>query len=372
MPSLYETLEVDRGAGADDIKRAWRKAALAHHPDKGGDPEKFKKMQEAYSVLSDPAARSQYDATGQIPGSGPGPSAGGGGMPQSFASVFQTMFAGGFPGGFPGMGGAPGPKPRGPNKLHEIGVSLADLWSGKRFKLNMKRGMKCTACNGTGGARMESCSGCEGRGVCKKQHKMGAFIITGNGPCEPCTGSGKVVAEPCATCKGSRFTEREVSLDSHIEPGMQEGDRIVFPGQCSESAEFSEPGDAILVIRCVDGTWSRRGADLLITVHITVAESLLGWVRELTDHPSGNIVRVLWRSGLVREGEVLRLPGLGMPKRGTDQFGDALIVCRIAEQKGAWSEEQRRALSLVWPEWKEPVSTDETKELERATATVAP
>lgn len=365
MPSLYETLEVERGAGGDDIKRAWRRAALAHHPDKGGDPEKFKKMQEAYSVLSDPEARSHYDSTGQMPGSSSGSSGGGGGGGgQDIASMFRSMFAGGFPGGFPGNA-APQRQQRGPNKLHEIGVSLADLWSGKKFKLNMKRGAKCTDCKGTGGARMESCGGCEGRGVCKQQHKMGAFIITANGPCEPCRGTGKVVAEPCVSCKGARYTDREVSLDSHIEPGMQDGDRIVFPGQCSESAEFSEPGDAILVIRCVDGTWSRRGGDLLITVHITVAESLLGWVRELSDHPSGKIVRVLWRSGLVREGEVLRVPGLGMPKRGTDQFGDALIVCRIIEQKGAWSEEQRRALSLVWPEWKEPISTDDTRTLER-------
>jgi DnaJ family protein A protein 2 len=367
--SPYELLGVDRTADMDTIKRAFRRKALSEHPDKGGDNERFRRVNEAYNVLSDPQRRAYYDQTGKIPNEGASNDGGGGGMP-NFADIFGSIFGGG--GGIPipmfhGMGGGGGPPsraPRGPNKLHEIGVSLSDLYHGKKIKLNMKRESICGDCEGRGGARMEPCGVCRGRGVRMVQQQMGPMIAMSQHPCEACRATGQRPVEPCAGCQGRRVVERGATLDVEIEPGMQEGDRLVFPGQCSESPDFETPGDVVLVVRGVTSDsekWLRQGADLIFTVELTLAESLLGWGRVLEGHPSGSPVPLVWKSGVVREGEVLRVPGWGMPQRGGSK-GDLRLVCRVASvplrAEGAWSEEQLRALKTVWPDWVEPVEGD--------------
>lgn len=370
--SLYDLLGVERGADVDVIRKAYRKKALTEHPDKGGDAERFRQINDAYTVLSDPEKRAFYDQTGQVPGEAAGGAGGGGGggMPD-FAEIFGSMFGGGggipIPmfhgfgmGGGPGGGGPPAKMPRGPNKLHEIGVTLADLYAGKTFKLNMKRDCICETCSGKGGTRMESCAACRGRGIRVQQQQMGPMMTISQQPCDACQHTGQRIVEKCKGCQGRRVVERESVLDVRIEPGMQEGDRIVFPGQCSESPEFETPGDVILVVRAAttdSDAWERQGADLTVTVQLTLAESLLGWSRSLEGHPSGAAVPVIWREGVIRDGEVLRVVGQGMPRRGSAERGDLRIVCRVgAVDQGAWSEEQLRALKSVWPDWVEPVS----------------
>jgi DnaJ family protein A protein 2 len=377
--SLYELLGVERTADADTIKKAYRRKALTEHPDKGGDEEKFKKLNEAYNVLSDPQRRAVYDQTGEISGEAPATAGAGG---PNFADILGSMFGGGFGGmgGIPipvfhGMGGGPdmGPMkmPRGPNKLHEIGVSLTDLYHGKKIKLNMKREVICADCEGRGGKRMEPCGACRGRRFRMVQQQMGPMIAMSQQPCEACRATGQRAAESCGGCGGRRVVERGATLDVEIEAGMQEGDRLVFPGQCSESPDFETPGDVVLVIRAAStdsDAWIRQGADLVVRIELTLAESLLGWGRTLEGHPSGAAVPLVWRGGVVRDGEVLRVPGWGMPRRSADRGGDRAakgdlrIVCRVAsvppKAEGAWSEEQLRALKSVWPDWMEPVASD--------------
>lgn len=368
--SLYELLGVERTADADTIKKAYRRKALTEHPDKGGDEEKFKKLNEAYHVLSDPQRRAMYDQTGEIPGESSAAETGGG---PNFADILGSMFgSGGIPiPVFHGMGGGPEmgsmKMPRGPNKLHEIGVSLADLYHGKKIKLNMKREVICGDCEGRGGKRMEPCGVCRGRRVQMIQQQMGPMIAMTQRPCDACRATGQRAADVCGGCQGRRVVERGATLDVEIEPGMQEGDRLVFPGQCSESPDFERPGDVVLVIRGVttdSDKWVRQDADLVYTVELTLAESLLGWGRTLEGHPSGAAVPLVWRGGVVRDGEVLRVPDWGMVKRGGSPSvgggskGDLRLLCRVAavppKAEGAWSEEQLRALKSVWPEWVEP------------------
>lgn len=378
--SLYELLGVDRSADADAIKKAYRRKALTEHPDKGGDAEKFKQLNEAYTVLSDPQKRAIYDQTGEIPREDGGPAGGAGA--QNFADIFGSMF-GGMGGGMPfpmfhgmgGMGGGPPSKaPRGPNKLHEIGVSLKDLYHGKKIKLNMTREVICDDCNGRGGKRLEQCAVCNGRGMRVTQQQMGPMITMTQQACDSCHATGQKAKDTCKKCNGRRVVERGATLDVEVEPGMQEGDRIVFPGQCSESPDFETPGDVILVVRAASTdseAWVRQGTDLVYTMELTLAESLLGWGRVLEGHPSGNSVPLVWRGGVVRDGEVLRVPGWGMPKRGVttgDTKGELRIVCRVAvppTAEGAWSEEQLRALKTVWPEWVEPTEGESVIKPER-------
>lgn len=365
MSDLYATLGLTRSATPADIKKAYRAKALEHHPDKGGDTVKFQKVQEANAVLSDPEKRALYDATGQV-----SPDSQGGGP--DIASMFGfgglgQMFGGfngfnGFGGG--GSGGTGKSKAaRGPNKMHEIGVSLHDLYVGKTFTLNMKRDVLCAGCNGNGGSKMEACAACAGRGTCVRRVQMGPMTAMTQEPCRACEQTGKKAADTCATCKGRRVQERASVLDGIIEPGMQEGDAIVFQGQCSESPMYAAPGDVVLIIRAAtteSNEWERKGRDLMMEVRITLAEALLGWERTLTTHPSGKTFTVGWKSGVLKEGDVLRVPGWGMPVRGeTGVFGDLHLVCRYVDGSGeVLTEEQRQMLRQVWPAWKEPSTTE--------------
>ena len=366
---LYGALGLQRNASVDEVKKAYRKEALAKHPDRGGNKEEFQKLQAAYEILSDPDKRAHYDATGQIPQEG-GPHGQGGGMPPDLAAMFGGMFNGG---GFPGMpGGMPFPffggmnpqqavRPaRGPNKIHEIGLSQADLYSGKTFQLHMKRDVLCGRCGGKGGTRVEKCGVCGGQGHRMRGVQMGPIMTMSHEPCGACGQSGQKVLDECGECRGKKVLERESFLDVNVEPGMQEGDRLTFVGQCSESPQFEKPGDVILVIRASttdSEEWVRQGADLTYNVTLSVAEMLLGWQRVLRGHPSGKDLPIAWTGGILREAEIVVLKGMGMPNRGSGGKGDLRLVCKMTGHQSGLSEEQRSALKLVWPDWKE-VSVD--------------
>jgi len=365
MSDLYAVLGVDRKATADEIRKAYKRRSLETHPDRGGTKEEFQAVNEANAVLSDPAKRGDYDATGRVPGAAEEHHGPAGGI--DLSQVFGSVFGGG---GFPFPGG-PGPMKaaRGHNVHHEIGVSLRDLWHGKSFTFNMKRGVLCADCNGRGGTNMASCGDCGGRGMRVRRQQMGPMMMMSQEPCVTCRYTGQKATEPCKGCAGRCVVERESSLQVHIEPGMQEGDQLVFAGQCSESPEYDTPGDVILIIRAATtdpDTWIRRGPELIVEVTLTLAESLLGWERTLDKHPSERPLHLVWTGGAVREGEVLRVPGWGMPIKGKPaEVGDLRIVCRVSAVQGAWSEEQLRALKGVWPEWTAPTSTEQTIQAQR-------
>lgn len=374
MPAddLYKRLGVSKAAKPEEIKKAYHKLALSKHPDRGGDKEEFQAIQQAHEVLMDSQKRAVYDATGSIPGDG---SASG---PQEInvpdINEILRMFAGGggpgMPGGFPFSffgGGGPGshhPKAaRGPNKMHEIGVSLTDLYKGKKFDFHMKRQVLCGGCNGKGGSETEICKSCGGRGSRMEGRQMGPIMAMTQVPCMPCAETGVTVVVECSECKGSRLVERESTLTASIEPGMQEGDRLVFPGQCSESPNYEAPGDVILVIRAAatdSDKWLRRGPELAIEVQLSLAEAMLGWERHMEDHPSTKSLHIIWTGGVIRDGEVLRIPGWGMPVRGSlsSGHGDLRLICRVAAVQETWSSEQLEALKTVWPSWVAPAAAE--------------
>ncbi len=367
---LYARLGLSKKATPDEIKKAYRKLALSKHPDRGGDKEEFQAIQQAHEVLMDPQKRAVYDATGSIPGEG---GSGPGGMDVPDINEILRMFTGGgpgMPGGFPFPffgGGGPGgggqqPKAaRGPNKMHEIGVSLPDLYKGKSFEFHMKRQVMCSRCDGKGGEDVEMCKACNGRGSRMEGQQMGPMIAMTHVPCHTCSQTGQIAKTKCDACNGSRLVERESTLQARVEPGMQEGDRLVFPGQCSESPMYEAPGDVILVIRAAttdSEKWLRRGPELAIEVTLDLAEAMLGWERHIEDHPSGRPLHIIWKDGVIRDGEVLRIPGWGMPVRGTGNHGDLRLICRVSAVQGTWSEEQLRALKSVWPDWVEPAAVE--------------
>lgn len=328
MPeSLYDILGLQRSADADEIKKAYRKLALVNHPDKGGDPEKFKLVQKAYEVLSDEQRRMMYDQTGseedmsnQIPFAG-GPFGGnpfGGGVPFDIGSLFGM-----FGPGMPGAAAHPqAPRPRGmkaPPKVHEMPISLWDYYHGKRVKIQFERQKFCQPCKGDGAEKYEACGGCGGSGVRQQIIMMGPMRAVSNGPCGECRGEGRRVAQLCRACNGKKFMTHEKVLEVAVMPGMRPKETIVFAGECSDQHEFVEAGDVHIVLQEADETIRFKrlagGDDLVATTTIGLRDSLLGCTERIAGHPGHPQGLSVEIPVGIQNGEVVVVVGEGMPRK---------------------------------------------------------
>lgn len=337
---LYARLKVDRNADPETIKKAFRKLTLTHHPDKGGNEEEFKKITQAYEILSDETKRQIYDQTGSIDGDG---MEGGmpGGMPFDIGSLFG-MFGGAGPFGMPGMGGMPGRgggrggrvrRPKGPVKVTEVPISLYDFYHGKEIKVKLDRDQFCEGCKGEGFTSFSSCSQCQGSGVMSRMAMMGpGMMVQMQGPCDACQGEGKKGTGTCSTCNGKKFKTQEKVLNVKIEKGMRHGDVLVFENACSDDVNYDRPGDVHFVLQEADEEidWKRDGSNLRAKISISLRESLLGCKKIIDNHPGfmhGFDVEI--PSGTQND-DVLTLKGKGMPIRDKKgEFGDVLITVKV-------------------------------------------
>jgi DnaJ family protein A protein 2 len=305
--SLYDRLGIERGASATDIKKAYRKLALEHHPDKGGDPEQFKHIQKAYEVLSDDQKRGFYDATGQEDPEGGGGAGGppqGGGMPFPFPFDLGGLFGmfGGSGGPFGGGPGGP-PQPmrpqkrgqKGAPKVYETPLTMEDYYKGKTITLQFERQRFCGTCKGEGAEVFEVCNGCGGSGQAQHRIMLGPGMMTiMHGPCGACGGEGKKAMMPCSGCGGAKFKKESKTLDVVITPGMLPGEVIKFPGECSDDPDYEEAGDVHIVLQEADeeNRFLRGGGlngigreDILVNTTVTLEESLLGCSQRIPGHP---------------------------------------------------------------------------------------
>jgi len=326
---LYRALGVDRGASSTDIKKAFQKLALKHHPDKGGKEEDFKTIGQAYEVLSDESKRKHYDMTGQIPGeqmAGPP----GGSMPFAFPFDIGNLF------GMFGAGGRPGMRPKGakaPPKRETLKLTLAQLYFGHSFQIHLDRTKLCGPCSGTGAKRKESCGACGGQGMQTQTINLGGMMMHTQGPCPTCNGEGSRVVETCDACAGRAKIQEKKAIDVRIPAGTQSGETFNFPEVCSEVPEFEKAGDLQLTIECpAEGIWRRIGSGgqhLETEVVLNLAESLLGVRVKLDGHPG-------WDEGLYVQipaasftGDSYCITGLGMPLKGSmNQSGDLYLKIR--------------------------------------------
>ena len=356
MPSsLYEDLGVERGADPQEIRRAYLKLSKTEHPDKGGDAERFKVIQNAYEVLSDEQKRAVYDQTGQIQGDEQQGHPGGG-MPFGFPFDIGAMFGGmggGFP--FPGMGGGGGGGQRrqkgkkAPPKIHEINLTLRDFFYGKTIQLKFERQRFCDKCSGEGTDTVQSCGECNGSGQVERHMMIGPGMhAVSRGPCGACVGAGKRGYGTCSKCRGAKFSNQEKILKIEIEPGMKPGETMTFANECSDHPDFEEAGDVHIVLREADETspFSRIDNDLTITVAITLKDCLLGCQRTLDGHPAhpkGVIVNI--PPGTIR-GDTVVIAGEGVPLRSTVQRGNLQLIVSM-EITGAEKEILRNARGAI-------------------------
>jgi len=321
----YELLGVNRGANADELKKAYRKLAMQYHPDRNpGDKaaeQKFKEINEAYDVLKDEQKRAAYDRFGHAAfeqGGGRGPGAGDFGFAGGFADIFDEMF-GEFMGGRRGGGGAQ----RGADLRYNLEISLEDAFGGKQASIRVPTAATCESCAGTGaeaGSKPTTCKTCHGHG--KVRATQGFFTIERT--CPTCHGQGQTIERPCRACGGQGRVRRERSLNVNIPAGVEDGTRIRLAGEGEAGMRGAPPGDLYIFLSLSPHRFFQRdGANLHCRVPIPMTTAALGGTIEVPTIDGGR-ARVNVPAG-AQTGHQFRLKHKGMSVLRSQNRGDLFI-----------------------------------------------
>ena len=320
---FYELLGVHRNASEAEIKRAFRRLAVQYHPDKNpGDKtaeDKFKEINHAYEVLSDPEKRAYYDQFGVAPGAGgagPGGFGGfGGGMGDIFGDIFGEFFGGGR-----GRSRAVA----GDDVRYNLTIGFADAAFGTSTKIRVPRWERCPECDGSGARSRDAvtaCPQCRGTGQIRMQ--QGFFSITRT--CSRCGGEGSVITDPCTTCKGRKRVERDRTLSVKIPAGVETGNTIRLSGEGELGAYGGPPGDLYIYLTVEEHPlFKREGQDIILDVPISFAQAAMGTEIEVPTLSGKEKLKVPHGT---QPGQVFRLRSKGFPHLRGSGSGDQ--VCRI-------------------------------------------
>ena len=363
----YEVLGVEKGAGAEEIKKAYRKNAMKYHPDRNpGDKEaeeKFKELGEAYEVLSDDEKRARYDQFGFA---GVDPNYGGGG------NAYGNPFGGGF-GGFDfgdifgeffGGSRSRQASPNAPRRGENVGIQLELTFEEAAFgtekEVSAQRIENCAACNGSGSAdgQVETCSRCRGSGQVRTTQNFMGMQVQSTNPCPQCSGRGKVIKTPCSTCKGKGKVRRTQRVNVKVPAGIDNGQTLRVPGEGCVGSNGGPKGDLMVDIYIKrHPIFQREGTQVFCEVPITFSQAALGGEIEVPtldgkvkyDLPEGT-----------QTGREFTLSGKGIPyvnnpkRRGDHRFSV------VVETPTKLSREQRELLKKL-DETLEPKSSPKRK-----------
>jgi len=335
---FYQVLGVSRDASQDEIKAAYRRAALAYHPDRNPGnkqaEEKFKRASEAYSVLGDPEKRARYDRfgtageTGQVPWDSV--------VFEDFQDLFGNLF--GF-GDIFGKGRARGSRAqRGSDLRYDVKLTLEEAFFGKEETVELPREAPCDKCRGSGsrsGQRL-ACPTCRGRGTVAFQ--QGFFTVSRT--CPQCSGEGEIVRDPCGECHGRGRVRSQKTLKVRIPPGVDSGSRLRIGGEGEIGERGGPPGDLYLFIEVEEHPFFKReGEHLFCTVPLSLPQAVLGaeiFVQTLDEGEE----KVKVPPGTAH-GQRFRVPGRGMPRIGASGRGDLYVDVRLVTPKRLSKEEKR-------------------------------
>ena len=360
----YDILGVGRGASADEIKKAYRKLTRKYHPDANpGDAEaeaKYKEINEANEVLSDPQKRAQYDQFGYVgdmpPGGGDFGGFGGFGG-ADIGDLFGDLFGGGF-GGSRRSSNPNGPK-RGSDLEYTMQISLEDAFRGVTKKIEIPRLETCPHCGGNGaepGSKVETCPTCGGRGQVQQVINTPFGQMSQMASCPNCKGKGKIISTPCRECKGQGRIRKQHSVEVKIPAGVDTGIRLRVSSQGEAGLNGGPTGDLFILIEVrQDRRCQRKGDDLNTSVDIAYPQAALGCEvkietfdgSETLDIPAGT-----------QPGSKLRIKGRGMPRLRGGGHGDMNILVRVGVIKSPSSKE-RELLEALAKEMKVQVKTRE-------------
>lgn len=335
----YETLGVNRGARDDEIKAAFRKLARQYHPDVSKEPdaeEKFKEINEAYGVLSDPEKRARYDRFGRA---GLGNSGGFHDYTVDFADIFDELF------GQFGFSGGRGTR-RGPRRGRDLQLSLRLTFEeavfGASKEIEFERNDTCSRCAGSGaepGTTPTRCSTCGGQGEVRqvRQTILGQMVQTST--CPTCGGRGEVVASPCQTCRGSGLERKKIRKTVELPAGVDSGTQVRLAGEGEPGASGGPSGSLFLVLDVEPHKFFRRREnDIILNLDINLAQATLGADVLI---PTVDGEETLKIPAATQPGKVIKLRGKGVPHlRRKDHRGDQLVIVNV-EIPSKLSKEQR-------------------------------
>lgn len=342
----YEVLGINRGATADEIKRAYRRLARELHPDTNSDPEaetQFKEVAHAYEVLSDPERRQRYDAYGDDEmAAGQTSAYGFGGL----GDIFDAFF-GGSPFGA-GAGRGPGGPPSGPDLEAAITLDFEDAVFGTQAPVTVRTAVVCVDCEGSGampGTYPTTCTDCGGTGQVRRvrQSILGQMVTAG--PCGRCQALGSIIENPCATCQGEGRVVEEQTYTVEIPAGIEDGRAVRLAGRGAAGPRSGRPGDLYIHVRVrPHERFERHGNDLLCELPISFAQAALGC---LLPFPTLDGAEDLLIERGTQTGKLLRLRGRGVPYVEGRGRGDLLVrvVVETPTQLGGDEEELLRKLA---------------------------
>ncbi len=349
---LYEVLGLKKGASEEEIKKAFRKLAIKYHPDKNqGDKaaeEKFKEINEAYQVLSDPKKKAHYDQFGTADFQGFGGQGGQGGyagydfsdIGGDLGDIFGQFFGGGGGGGFGGFSGFggggrrqdPNAPRRGQDLEYVMDLTFEDAVFGAKKEINVTKEEECETCHGTGAkdpSKKKTCPKCHGTGVVRQARQTMFGNMMTESVCDMCHGTGTIIEDPCPTCHGSRVVKVNRKITVNVPAGVDNGNIIPLRGQGNPGLNGGPAGDLLIVIRVKQSrTFTRKGTSIFIDKHIDMAQAAMGC--EIKVPTVDGEVTTKVQPG-TQSGTLLRLKGKGVPNiqsrngaRG-DQYVNILV-----------------------------------------------
>lgn len=327
--NYYDILGVEKKATKDDIKKAFRKLAQKHHPDKGGDEAKFKEITEAYAILTDDKKRREYDSYGQTFAGGQGPGGFGGFDPSQFSGFGQggvefdiSDLFGGFGDIFGGGGGRKAR--RGRDISLDIEISFKESVFGVKRSVLVTKVGKCDVCDGKGAkpnTEMENCTTCNGQGRIHETRDSVLGAFTSVRTCPHCEGVGKVPKEKCTECAGRGVLRKETEIKLDIPAGIDNGEMIRMPG-AGEAIKNGLSGDLYIKVHVKQhATFRKEGLHLVMELPVKLTDALLGTtvsVQTLDDKVLEVKIPVMTKTE-----EILRVRGKGIKQGGSE--GDLLI-----------------------------------------------
>ena len=344
----YATLGLEKGASDDEIKKAFRKLAIKYHPDKNqGDKEaenKFKEINEAYQVLSDPEKKERYDRYGTADFDGSGFGSGGfGGFDFSdmggFGDIFESFFGGGG-----GSGRRRNGPQRGSDLEYTINLTFEEAVFGVEKEISIDRSESCESCKGTGakaGTSKKTCPTCNGQGQVRVQRQtpLGNFVSTST--CNACGGTGTIIEEPCTTCHGRGHVRKTRKITVNIPAGVDTGNVMPLRGQGNHGTNDGPPGDLYVRINVAPSKkFVRKGNDIYIDAHISMGNAALG--TEITVATVDGDVKYTIPAG-TQSGTLFRLKGKGVPRVNSSGRGDQYVKVIVDIPKNL-NEKQKDAL----------------------------
>nr|QCY50087.1 DNAJA1B [Apostichopus japonicus] len=353
----YDTLGVAPNATEVEMKKAYRKLAMKFHPDKNPeDPEKFKEISQAYEVLSDKKKREIYDRGGE---QAIKEDASGGGFHNPM-DIFDMFFG----------TSSRRRQQRSKDVIHQLSVTLEQLYNGAVKKLALQKNVLCEKCEGRGGKKgaVEKCDKCRGTGVTVQMRPIGPGMVQQiQSPCNTCNGQGEKInaKDRCKTCVGKKVIKERKILEIHIEKGMADGEKIVFSGEGDQEPGL-ETGDVIIVLDEKEhDRFQRRGDDLICNVTLQLVESLCGFQKTIKTLDDRELLILTHPGEIIKHEDIKVVSNEGMPLLKDSLARGRLIVHFEVKfpEKDSLDPDKLHLLESILPPREECMIPDDVEEV---------